>query len=205
MMKDGVVVAEIHVARVDRLALALRAEDLARLEHLGDEHRALALGRRREEVQVLPDRAADGARNADEVLEPRPAAVHGFRDQVAHHRAALHPELAVVAPALVVRDIADHDAAEALVADQDVRAEPEHEVRDAELARRGHRQREVVRGSGLAEQIRGSADLERGVRRELDIAARLQRVQPLSKCCDRSGMIRHRRKRKRADVGDATT
>src|SRR6185503_3784452 len=63
MMKDRVVIAELHVVRPDRLPLTFLAENVTRLEDLGDEHRPLALGGRREKVVVLPDRAADRARN----------------------------------------------------------------------------------------------------------------------------------------------
>src|SRR5918912_1238397 len=101
VVEDAVIVAEADVVLADRLPLPLGAQDLARLEHLLDEHRALALGRGGEEVQVLPDGAPDRARDPDVVLESRPAAAHGFEDEVAHDRAALHPEAPVLPPARV--------------------------------------------------------------------------------------------------------
>src|SRR4051812_15745010 len=55
VVKYRVVVPELHIARCNDFSLALFRQDLARVEHLGDEHCALALGRRRQEVQVLPD------------------------------------------------------------------------------------------------------------------------------------------------------
>jgi len=73
VMKNGVVIAELHVVGPDGLALALLGEDVARLEHFRDEHRSFAFGRGREKMQVLPDRAANSARNAHVVLEARPA------------------------------------------------------------------------------------------------------------------------------------
>src|SRR5262249_10734058 len=69
VMEHRIVVTEVHVVRSDGLALTLFGEDVARLEDLGDEHRALAVGRRREKMEVLPDRAAHGARDPDVMLQ----------------------------------------------------------------------------------------------------------------------------------------
>src|SRR4051812_12422811 len=97
MVKDRVVIAELHVIRFDHLPLTLRAEDFTRLENLGDEHRPLALRRRRQEVQVLPDRAANGAWNADVVLDTRPAARHRSLDELLDGCAAFRPQVTDVA------------------------------------------------------------------------------------------------------------
>src|SRR5690606_36608548 len=70
VVKDGIVVSEAHVLRVNRTDIPLLAEYSAALEDLGDEHRAFPLGRWRKEVQVLPDRTTDRAWNPDVVLEP---------------------------------------------------------------------------------------------------------------------------------------
>src|SRR4051812_37244985 len=97
MVKDRVVIAELHVIRSDRFPLAFRAEDFTRLENLGDEHRPLALRRRRQEVQVLPDRTANRARNADVVLDTRPATRHRSLDELLDSRAAFRPQMTDVA------------------------------------------------------------------------------------------------------------
>src|SRR4051812_16625550 len=97
MMKNRIVVAELHILRPDRLSLIFRAQDFARLEYFGDEHRAFAFGRRRQKVQILPDRAADSARNADVMLETRPAARDRSLDELLHGRAAFRPQVADVA------------------------------------------------------------------------------------------------------------
>src|SRR5688572_25094088 len=70
MMEDRVVVPELHVCRVDGPARALLGEKIGGPEGFGDEHRALAIRSGRQEMQVLPDRAADRAGNADVMLEP---------------------------------------------------------------------------------------------------------------------------------------
>ena len=166
MMEDAVIVAELDVVGVHGTPVALGAEDVARLEHLRDEDRALALGSRREEVEVLPDRAAHGARDADEVFESRPAASDRLEDQVAHDRAALDAQPAIRVPLGVRSLVPDDEAAESAIADEDVRAEPEHEVRHPVGARGHHRRGEVLRGLGLEEEVGGAADAERGERRE---------------------------------------
>src|SRR5690606_13478670 len=75
LVQHGVVVAELHVLETDGAAFALLRQQLAGLEDLGDEAGALALGRRREEVQVLPARAAHRAGDADVVVQPAEPAV----------------------------------------------------------------------------------------------------------------------------------
>ena len=177
VVKHRVVVAELHVVGVDRLALPLLREDVARGEELGDEHRALALRGGREEVQVLPDRAAHGARDADEVLEPRPAALDGLEDEVLHHGAALHPEPPVVVEPEVARAVSDDEPAVAAVADEDVRAEAEDEVRDLELARGGDGGREVVGAGGRVEQVGRTPDAKSGVLAERLVPLEAARVE----------------------------
>ena len=128
LVKSAGVVAELHVVPVHRLPFAVVGQELGRLEDLGDEHRALALRRRRQKVQILPDGAANGARNSDVVLESGPVRARPPGDQLRHHGAALDPELPVVAELEVARGVPDDEAAKSLVADQNVGAEPEHEV-----------------------------------------------------------------------------
>ena len=131
MMKDGIVVAEVDVVGPHGLSLTLLGEDLARLEHLGDEHRALAFGRRREKMEILPDRAADRARYADVMLQSGPSSGDRLTNQVLDDGAALGPELALVAhlaELVRARRVSNHQSAKAAVADEDVGAEPQHEV-----------------------------------------------------------------------------
>src|SRR5215212_10691569 len=135
VVQDGVVVSELHVRRVDGPARALLAEQLRRPEHLGDEYRALSLRRGREEMQILPDRAAHRARDADVMLEPGPPTSHRFGDDLGHHGAALDPELPVLAKAIVRSDVSNHETAKAFVGDEHVGAQAEHEIRNLGLAR----------------------------------------------------------------------
>ena len=144
MVEDRVVVAELHVVRPHRAPLALLAQDVAPLEHLGDEHRALALGSRGQKVQILPDGSADGAGNPHVVLESRPAALHRFGDDLAHDRAALDPEPAVLVESRVTRDVADDESAKAAVAHEDVGAQAEDEIRCGGVARGQQRICQIV-------------------------------------------------------------
>src|SRR6516162_4686344 len=102
-------------------------------------------------MEILPHRTADGARDADEVLEARPSAPHGLEDEIAHDRAALGGHVSLGGPVDARADVPDHDPAEATVADEDVRAEAEHEVRRARLARGEHGAREILRGVRFVE------------------------------------------------------
>ena len=134
VVEGRVVVPELHVRTVNRPALALFCQELRRPEHFGNEHRPLALGGGREEMQILPDRAANGARNADVVLEPGPPAANRLRNELRHHGATLDPELSVLAKREVRGDVSDHQTANALVGDQHVRAQTEDEIRNLGLA-----------------------------------------------------------------------
>lgn len=60
VMEDRVVIAELEVADAGRPALAFLGEDLGGLGDLRDEHGPLPGRRGREEVEVLPERSADG-------------------------------------------------------------------------------------------------------------------------------------------------
>src|SRR5512140_2599789 len=155
-------------------------------------------------MKILPDGATNGTRNSDKMLEPRPAAMNGFRDQIPHHGATLHPELAAVAPARMVCSVPDHQSAKTLVAHQDVGAESQHEVGNIQLARSSDRERQFVCGGGLAKEIRGPADLERGERGKDDITARLQRLKRARQRGERGGVVYHRRERKLVCLEDAT-
>ena len=196
VMEDRVVVPEVDVVPIDRLALALLREQFGRLEHLGDEHRALALGSGREEVQVLPDGAANGARNADVVLESRPAAPNGFRNDLRHHGAAFDPEASIVAEGEVRRDISDDEAANALVGNEDVGAEPEDEIRNLGTARGYDGVGERICAVRLVQKIGWPADLEGGIGRERHIA-----LEPIASERGRDIFERSRRNRGRRRWG----
>ena len=119
-----VVVAEVEPVAVHGAARAVGVEQVGRLDDLIDEHRPLALGRRRQKVQVLPQRPADRGRDAGVVLERRSDPPRGSPDQVGPDDGPALGRHAVVVDGDVRRAVADHDAAEAAVADQDVGAQP---------------------------------------------------------------------------------
>src|SRR5687767_8727785 len=97
VVEDRVVVAEADVIGVDHTPHIVLAQDLAALERLRDEHRARAFRCGREKVQVLPEGAAYRARNADVVLESRPAGAYRLHDEVTDDGTALGPQQAIVA------------------------------------------------------------------------------------------------------------
>src|SRR5262245_44459390 len=85
VVQDAVVVPELEVITVHCADSALLREDLAGLEHFCNETRALALRWRREKVQVLPDRSAHRARDADVVLQSAQLPLHRCNDEVGKH------------------------------------------------------------------------------------------------------------------------
>src|SRR5689334_85347 len=111
-------------------------------------------------MQVLPDSAPDGARNADVVLEARPREPHRFLNEILHDCAALGPQSPLGVEPMMRRSVSDHEAAESSVADENVRAEPEDEILDAQFPGDGDSMRKVVGGLGLKENVGWSADSE---------------------------------------------
>src|SRR5215211_880810 len=84
-VKDALVVAELHVVTVYNPTLSLLRQDHCRVEHISDEHGALAFRLRLEEMQVLPDSTSDGAGNSDVMFEPRPASLDGLWNDLANN------------------------------------------------------------------------------------------------------------------------
>src|SRR5512138_2200629 len=149
VVKDARVVAETHVRVIGEVAHAALVEQLGRLEDLVDEHRPFAVRGRRQKMEILPDSTADGARNADVVLQARPSASNRLGDEVAHDNAALAPHAAIFMEANVPSDISDHEAAKSAIANEDVGAEPEHEKRYAAFARTGHGVCQIIGRRGI--------------------------------------------------------
>src|SRR3954465_12190041 len=131
MVEDRIVVGKLHIVGTNSTALALGRQDVTRVENFGDEHRSLALGRGREEMQVLPDGAANGARNSDVMFETGPAPRHGFLDELLDGCAALGPEDATgtgLAELVMAGGVPDDQAAKPTIPDQHIGAESEKEV-----------------------------------------------------------------------------
>src|SRR5689334_17698594 len=102
-------------------------KQLGRLEYFRDEHGSLAVGGRGVELEILPDRTPNGARNSDVMFQSRPPASHRFGDEVAHDHATLAPHAAVFGKPHVASGVPNHEAAKPSVADEDVCAQPEDE------------------------------------------------------------------------------
>lgn len=174
MMKDRVVVAKADIIGADGAALVFLAQNLTRLEDLGDEHGPFALRSRREEVKILPNGATYRARNSDVVLESRPTSTYRLEDEILHDRTTFGPQPA--ASALVVErevscGVPHHQPAKAFVADQYVRAEAEDEIWDVEVASDHDGIRELVGGCSFEIEIGWSANAERRIWRENLIVA----------------------------------
>ncbi len=157
------IVAEAHVLAVHHPTLALLRQDLRGLEHFLNEHRALAIRGRREEMKILPDGTTGRARDADVVLDSRPTTMDGFLDQLRDDSPALDPEEPIGLEAKVSGRVPDDEAAKAAVPDKNVGAEAKHEVGNSERACCRHGIREIIGSPGVEHHVRGTADPERGV------------------------------------------
>src|SRR3954469_4856591 len=157
------IIPELHVLAINGPSLAIMRQQLRRFEYLGNEHGALARGGRREEMKILPDRAAYRARNTNIMFEPGEPSLHRLRNEPGHHGSALYPQSAMVEEFQVARRVPDDESAKALVADEDVGAEAQHEIIDAELSGGGDRPCQIVGRCCIVEQIGWTADPECGV------------------------------------------
>ena len=125
-------------------------------------------------MEVLPYGAADRARNAYVVLQPREPALDSLRDELGHDGAALDPEPPVVQKFQVAGRIPDNKSAEAFVADEDVGAEPEHEIVDAEVSGSSYGPCQIVGRCCIVKEIGWTTDPECGV-----LSERLTAFEPL--------------------------
>ena len=204
MMQDARIVPERHLVAAELPARAGFQEHLARLEDLGDEHGAFALRRRRQEVQVLPHRAADRARDADIVLEPGVTLPDSREDELLHDRAALGPQLRSVEPARA-RSGPDHDPAKAAVTDEDVRPQAQDEPGDSGIAAGDHGVCEIVGRRGIVQDVRRTANPEGGVRSQRDVPPEAGSVKPPRRQRHESvqgiAMICHQRTKKASQHG----
>ena len=166
VVEDRIVIPERHVVAVDRPALAFLGEQVRRLDHFSNEHRTFTLGSGRQKVQVLPHGTANGARNANVVLEPGPAPPHRLGNDFRHHGAALDPEPTIVTKGEMRRTIPNDEAAYSLVGNENVGAQPEHEIRNLSAARGYNGLRQRIRAVCFVQQVGGSPDLERRIGRE---------------------------------------
>src|SRR5688500_20182552 len=114
-------------------------------------------------MQVLPNGAADGARDPDVVLQSRQVSFDSLGYELRHDRTALHPELAIVGKAQVVRGIPNDQAAESLVAYENVGTQSEDGVVDTSLAGGGYGPCQIVRRCRLEEESGGSTKRDCGV------------------------------------------
>ncbi|MEA2761319.1 MAG: hypothetical protein QOD47_603 [Gemmatimonadaceae bacterium] len=157
------VVTELHIVPIDGLSSAIVSQQLRRFKDLRDEHGSFSLRGGREKVQVLPDRSTDRTGNTDVVLETRKSALDSLRYQPRHHCPTLHPEPAIIGELQMTRSVPNHKAAESLVADEDVGAEPEHEVLHPQVTSGGDSPCQILGRCCIVEEIGWTADPERGV------------------------------------------
>src|SRR5258705_6782133 len=121
-------------------------------------------------MEVLPDGPADRARDPDVVLQTAPAAAYRFRDELRHHGATLDPEPPIIVKNGVSGYVRNDEAGHALVGDENIGAEPEHEIRNLRLASGYDGMRQIIRGVGLVQQVGRTADLEGREGRQRNIA-----------------------------------
>ena len=199
-VEDRIVVAEVEIRGADGAAFVFLGQQIGLQEHLFEEHRPFAFGRRREEVQVLPQRPADGRGDADVMFEPRESRLHGPFDHVGiEDGAAFGPELARLGPHLdVLGRVADDEAAKASVADDDIGADAEQEMWDRVGARYPDGVGQFVGGVGLDEKVRRTAYFKGGIRGQDNVALEAVRAQRVAQGLPRSridGRNAHRRKK----------
>ena len=168
------IVAEVHVVAIDGHPLAIMREQVGRFEYLGDEHCPLSGWGRRQKVQVLPDRSANGARDPNVVLEARQAAFDSQRYEFRHDSSTLDPEPTIVEESEVTRCVADHEASKSLVSDENVGSESEHEIFDVEITGSGYSPCQIICRCCIVKEIGWTADLECGV-----LSKRLIALEPL--------------------------
>ena len=192
-MKDAVVVPELEVGAVYLPTLAFLGEDLGGFHDLLEEHRALPLRSRGEEVEVLPQGAAHSAWDAHEVMQAGQPATHRGLDEVwiridprpgSHHVGSDELDSVHLAP--------HHDAAEALVSDQDVCPLAQQEMRHPQLAKGQRGPDELVGGSGSIESVRRPPDSKGRKGCQWDVLFQPTRTQPMLKFIEAQGAC-HRR------------
>jgi hypothetical protein len=157
-VKDAGVVAKSHVLPTDGVPCTVLVEQLSRLEHFLDEHGPLAVWRWGEEMEILPDRTANGARNTDVVFQSRPAMSDRLRYQIAHDHATLAPHTAVFGKSHVASGISYHEASKSSVAGEDICSEAEDEVGHTTSTRGNDSVCEIVGGYGIVEQVRRTSN-----------------------------------------------
>ena len=104
------------------------------------------------------------------MLEARPAESRAFLNERLDRGATFRPEQAVRVERKRGRCIANDQTAETAIADEDVGAKPQNEMRDMVLARDDECSRQLVGVAGFIEEVGRPTNLECGERRELYIA-----------------------------------
>src|SRR6185437_8299625 len=125
-------------------------------------------------MQILPDSSSHGTGDPDVMLETRQSALDCLGYQPCHHRAGLNPKFALIEEFQVAGSVADHQAAKALVADQYIGAQSEHEILDTDLSGGADRPCQIVGRCCIVEEIGWTTDLECGV-----LSKRLIALEPL--------------------------
>jgi zinc protease len=111
-------------------------------------------------MEVLPNRAANGTRDADVVLESGPPEPHGFRDDLRHHGAAFNPKSSIIAKLVMRCDIPDDEAANTLVGNEDIGTEAKYKERNLRAASGYDCISQRIGAVRLIEKICGPTDLE---------------------------------------------
>ena len=132
-VENARIIAELHVLPVDSSAIALFGQDFSAFEDISNEHGALPLWLRLEEMEILPDGTSDRAWNPDIVLQAGQSFFDSQRDYFPDDCPALHCQSPVDLEFQSLRFIADNQTSESLIANEDVRAQAQYEVGNGEL------------------------------------------------------------------------
>lgn len=166
-MQSTRVVAEVHLGAADACSLATGHQEFDRLDELCQKNSALARGRWRQKVQVLPERATHRAWNAHKMFETREAATGTLTDQITDNHPGVRGH-AVTLERHLPGGVPNHQATNTAITNQDVCTKAQDHPRNAGASRSRYRVCEIGARNGIVHSIGGSTNPECGERRKRD-------------------------------------
>ena len=144
LVKEAGIISESHVFTGQPAMHSGWIDQRNLTHHLGNEDGAFSRGSRRQEMQILPDGAADGTWYSDEMLEAREAAIYRGGNQVGDHGAGLGRHHSVPTKFDMPGNVANDESSKSAVTNENVRAEPQDEPGNADNPRGRHGSSEGV-------------------------------------------------------------
>src|SRR5262245_16949270 len=111
-------------------------------------------------MQVLPDRAADRARNSHVVLEAAPSAFDCDGDEITHDSTSFRPKPSVVVEVPCGCTVSNDHSTKTTIANENVCTQSENEPRETERARSRYGHSEIARRRGIVQHIRRTPNAE---------------------------------------------